>query len=85
MTSLQEESVSPALAWVKASVLSIMATQLPLLQSATQALLEAGIDASHPTEGDLNLAVYILFSCCICTSLRSKLCIYVVKQCSSVP
>uniref|UniRef100_A0A674CTP4 Forkhead-associated domain-containing protein 1-like n=1 Tax=Salmo trutta TaxID=8032 RepID=A0A674CTP4_SALTR len=54
MTSLQEESVSPALAWVKASVLSIMATQLPLLQSATQALLEAGIDASHPTEGVLS-------------------------------
>ncbi|XP_036844033.1 forkhead-associated domain-containing protein 1 [Oncorhynchus mykiss] len=54
MTSLQEESVSPALAWVKASVLSIMATQLPLLQSATQALLEAGIDASHLTEGVLS-------------------------------
>ncbi|XP_041726284.2 forkhead-associated domain-containing protein 1 isoform X2 [Coregonus clupeaformis] len=54
MTSLQEESVSPALAWVQASVLSIMATQLPLLHSATQALLEAGIDASHPTEGVLS-------------------------------
>ncbi|XP_052338845.1 forkhead-associated domain-containing protein 1 isoform X1 [Oncorhynchus keta] len=54
MTSLQEEIVSPALAWVKASVLSIMATQLPLLQSATQALLEAGIDASHLTEGVLS-------------------------------
>uniref|UniRef100_A0A3P8XS91 FHA domain-containing protein n=1 Tax=Esox lucius TaxID=8010 RepID=A0A3P8XS91_ESOLU len=54
MTSLQEESVSPALAWVQASVLSIMATHLMLLQSATQALLKSGIDVSHTTEGVLN-------------------------------
>ncbi|KAJ8016455.1 hypothetical protein DPEC_G00007380 [Dallia pectoralis] len=54
MTSLQEVSVSPALNCVQTSVVSIMATHLMLLQSATQALLESGIDVSHPTEGVLN-------------------------------
>ncbi|KAL1021271.1 hypothetical protein UPYG_G00010990 [Umbra pygmaea] len=53
MTSLQEEAVSPALTWVQTAVIPVMESQLLLLQSASQTLLESGIDALQSNEGVL--------------------------------
>ena len=54
MSALQEEEegVCPVLAWVQASVLSLLGAHHALLKSTSQILLEAGVESPGDTGGE---------------------------------
>ena len=54
MSALQEEEegVCPGLAWVQASVLSLLGAHHALLQSSSQILLEAGVESPGDGGGE---------------------------------